>query len=42
MRHEGAAFTTISMVFALDMILLRFNIRSHPLESFRSYWDDAA
>jgi uncharacterized membrane protein YeiH len=42
MRHEAAAFLTISTVFALDMILLRFNIRSHPLESFRGYWDDAA
>jgi uncharacterized membrane protein YeiH len=42
MRHEVAALITISTVFALDMILLRFNIRSHPLESFRGYWDDAA
>ena len=42
MLHEEAAFVTIATVFALDLILLRFNIRSHPLESFRGYWDDAA
>jgi uncharacterized membrane protein YeiH len=42
MSHKEAAFITISTVFALDMILLRFNIRSHPVESFRGYWDDAA
>ncbi len=42
MSHEEAAFLTLSTDFALDLILLRFNIRSHPLESFRDYWDDVA
>lgn len=41
-RHEAAAFATISLVLVLNLIILRLHIRTHPLEAFRKYWDDTA
>jgi uncharacterized membrane protein YeiH len=35
----GAAFLTIATISVLDLVMLRFHIRSHPLEDFREYWD---
>lgn len=42
LRHEVAAFITISIVLVLNLIVLRLHIRSHPLEAFRKYWDSTA
>lgn len=35
----GAAFITIVSVSILNLIVLRYHIRTRPLETFRDYWE---
>jgi uncharacterized membrane protein YeiH len=35
----AGAFITIATISVLDLIVLRLNIRSRPLEDFRAYWE---
>jgi len=39
-RMEGAAFVTIATVSLLNFVMLRYHIRSKPLEAFRRYWHE--
>lgn len=38
-HQTGAAFLTIALVSILNLIVLRYHIRSRPLETFRDYWE---
>jgi uncharacterized membrane protein YeiH len=39
--ETNAGFITIAIVFLLNLLVIRLNIRSRPLEDFREYWEDA-
>lgn len=37
--QTGSAFITIAFVTLLNLVMMRFHIRSRPLKDFRAYWE---